>query len=183
MILISNNLGIEGVKLFDLNSQFDERGSFGEIHRSDSNYKHLKINFLQENESVSNKNVFRGMHFQKGKYSQSKLIRIIKGEIIDVVCDLRKSSKTFKKIIYINLIPSKLLFIPKGLAHGFFSLKDETILNYKCDEYYNSSSESGFNLFSSNLKIDFHYNKDEIIMSNKDKDLPDFDKSYIYEDL
>ena len=110
---------------------------------------------MQENESISKKNVFRGMHFQKGNYSQSKLIRVVKGKIIDVICDLRKSSKTFRKIIQLELDPHKLLFIPKGLAHGFFSLEEGTILNYKCDKFYNSKYESGFNLLESDINVDF----------------------------
>ena len=85
------------------------------------------------------------MHLQKGNYSQSKLIRVVKGKVIDVICDLRKSSPSFKKNIFIELNPNQLLFLPKGLAHGFLSLDECTILNYKCDNYYNQSSESGFN--------------------------------------
>ena len=183
MILNSKELDISGVKLFDLKLYLDKRGSFSEIFLNKSIYKEFNINYVQENESISNKNVFRGMHFQKGKYSQSKMIRVIKGKIIDVICDLRKSSKTFKKIIQLELDPHKLLFIPKGLAHGFFSLEEGTILNYKCDEFYNSKYESGFNLLNSDLNLDFKIKKEDIIISKKDKDLPFFEKSYIYEDL
>ncbi len=82
-----------------------------------------------------------------------------------------------------NLIPNQLLFVPKGLAHGFLSLQEGTILNYKCDNYYNRNSETGFNLFESKLEIVFPLESDDIIMSNKDKSLPDLDNSYIYEDL
>ena len=183
MILYAKELEIKGVKLFDLKNYKDNRGVFSEIFLSNLNYSEFHLNYVQENESVSKKNVFRGMHFQKGKYSQSKLIRVVKGKIIDVVCDLRKSSKTFKKLIQIELNPNKLLFVPKGLAHGFLSMKKETILNYKCDEFYNPKYESGFNLLDSNLNIDFKIKKNDILISNKDKNLPFFDKSYIYEDL
>ena len=183
MILNSKELDISGVKLFDLKLYKDERGSFSEVFLTKSVYKEFNINYVQENESISKKNVFRGMHFQKGKYSQSKLIRVVKGKIIDVICDLRKSSKTFRKIIQLELDPHKLLFIPKGLAHGFFSLEEGTILNYKCDKFYNSKYESGFNLLNSDLNVDLKIKKEDILISEKDKDLPVFDKSYIYEDL
>ena len=123
------------------------------------------------------------MHLQKGNHSQSKLIRVVKGKVIDVICDLRKSSPSFKKIIFIELNPNQLLFMPKGLAHGFLSLEEGTILNYKCDNYYNQSSESGFNLFNSKIEIDFPLASDDISMSIKDKSLPDLDNSYIYEEL
>ena len=183
MILNAKELDIRGVKLFELNPYLDKRGSFSEVFLTKSVYKEFNINYVQENESISKKNVFRGMHFQKGKYSQSKIIRVVKGKVIDVICDLRKSSKTFKKIMQLELDPYKLLFIPKGLAHGFFSLEEETILNYKCDEFYNSKYESGFNLLNSNLNIEFEIKNEDILISEKDKNLPVFDKSYIYEDL
>lgn len=183
MILNAKELGIRGVKLFKLNPYLDKRGCFSEVFLTNSVYKELNINYVQENESISKKNVFRGMHFQKGKYSQSKMIRVVKGKIIDVICDLRKSSKTFKEIIQLELDPNKLLFIPKGLAHGFFSLEEGTILNYKCDKFYNSKYESGFNLLNSDLNVDLKIKKEDILISDKDKDLPVFDKSYIYEDL
>ena len=96
MILNSKELDISGVKLFDLKLYKDERGSFSEVFLTNSVYEEFNIDYVQENESLSKKNVFRGMHFQKGIYSQSKLIRVVKGKIIDVICDLRKSSKTFR---------------------------------------------------------------------------------------
>ena len=89
----------------------------------------------------------------------------------------------FKKIIFIELNPNQLLFIPKGLAHGFLSLEEGTILNYKCDNYYNQSSESGFNLLISKVKTYFPLVLGDISMSIKDKSLPDLDNSYIYEEL
>jgi len=183
MILNSKELDISGVKLFDLKLYKDERGSFSEVFLTNSVYEELNIDYVQENESLSKKNVFRGMHFQKGIYSQSKLIRVVKGKIIDVICDLRKSSKTFKKIIKLELDPHNLLFIPKGIAHGFFSLKEDTILNYKCDKFYNSKYESGFNLLKSDLNVDLKIKKEDILISEKNEDLQVFDKSYIYEEL
>ena len=183
MILDIKNFKISGVKLFSIKSYIDNRGLFSEVFLSKLDYPEFKIEYVQENESISNFGVFRGMHLQKGNHSQSKLIRVIKGKVIDVICDLRKSSPSFKKIIFIELNPNQLLFIPKGLAHGFLSLEEGTILNYKCDNYYNQSSESGFNLFNSKVEVDFPLLVDDISMSTKDKSLPDLDNSYIYEEL
>ena len=183
MILDTKNFEISGVKLFSIKSYEDNRGLFSEVFLSKLDYPEFKIEYVQENESVSNYGVFRGMHLQKKNYSQSKLIRVVKGKVIDVICDLRKSSPSFKKYIFINLDPKKILFLPKGLAHGFLSLEEGTILNYKCDNHYNLNSESGFNLFKSKVEIDFPLESDEIIMSDKDNSLPDIDNSYIYEEL
>ena len=183
MILETKNFEISGVKLFSIKSYEDNRGSFSEVFLSKLDYPEFNIEYVQENESISNFGVFRGMHLQKGNHSQSKLIRVVKGKVIDVICDLRKSSSSFKKIIFIELNPDQLLFIPKGLAHGFLSLEEGTILNYKCDNFYNQSSESGFNLFKSKLEIDFPLLLDDISISIKDKSLPDLDNSYIYEEL
>ena len=183
MILTTKNFAISGVKLFSIISHEDNRGVFSEVYQAELEYPEFKIKYVQENESISNYGVFRGMHLQKGIHSQSKLIRVVKGKIIDVVCDLRKSSPYFKKNFFIELNPNQLLFLPKGLAHGFLSLEEGTILNYKCDNYYNQSSESGFNLFKSKIEIDFPIESDDIIMSYKDKSLPSLDNSYIYENL
>tara|TARA_Y100000768_G_scaffold51244_1_gene33532 strand:+ start:150 stop:701 length:552 start_codon:yes stop_codon:yes gene_type:complete len=183
MILDSKDFEISGVKLFSIKSHVDNRGMFSEVFLSNIDCPEFKIDYVQENESISSFGVFRGMHLQKGNDSQSKLIRVIKGKVIDVVCDLRKSSSTFKKNIFIELNTNQLLFVPKGMAHGFLSLEEGTILNYKCDNYYNYNSETGFNLFESKLEIDLPLESDDIILSNKDKSLPDLDNSYIYEDL
>ena len=183
MILDTKNFEISGVKLFSIKSHKDNRGVFSEVYLTKLDHPEFKIEYSQENESISNFGVFRGMHFQKSNHSQSKLIRVIKGKVIDVICDLRKSSPTFKKIILIELTPNQLMFLPKGLAHGFLSLEEGTILNYKCDNFYNKSSESGFNLFKSKIEINFPFELDNIIMSIKDKTLPDLDNSYIYGEL
>ena len=183
MILDTKNFEISGVRLFSIKSYEDNRGVFSEVYLTKLDHPEFKIEYIQENESISNFGVFRGMHFQKDNHSQSKLIRVVKGKVIDVICDLRKSSPSFKKIIFIELNPGQLLFIPKGLAHGFLSLEEGTILNYKCDNYYNQSSESGFNLFNSKVEADFPLLADDISISTKDKSLPDLDNSYIYEEL
>ena len=183
MILDIKNFEISGVKLFSIKSYDDNRGAFSEVFLSKLHYPEFKIEYIQENESVSKLGVFRGMHFQKGKYVQTKLIRVVSGKVLEFVCDLRRSSPSFKKIITFELKPNKILFLPKGLAHGFLSLEKKTILNYKCDNYYEPKSEAGFNIFKRHFDIDFRINKEKIIMSKKDIELPSFDDSYIFEKL
>ncbi len=168
------NLTLEGVCLLDIPLYNDNRGSFIETYTNDINNKiNIDLNWIQDNESVSNKNVFRGMHFQNGEYAQSKLIRVSNGKILDIMIDLRSSSKTFKKFITIKLESrNNLLYIPKGIAHGFLALSDNTIINYKCDKLYNVDSEAGLNPFKSNLDIDWTVDVNKIIISKKDNNLP-----------
>ena len=177
------NLNLEGVCVLDIPIHKDNRGAFFEAYTDDINNKlNIHLKWIQDNESVSNKNVFRGMHFQKEKYAQSKLIRVSNGKILDIMIDLRRKSKTFKKFITTKLQSrNKLLYIPKGIAHGFLSLKDNTIVNYKCDNLYNPSYESGINPFISNINLDFGINEVDLIISDKDKALPSLDKSYNFE--
>ena len=176
------NLNLEGVCLLDIPLHKDNRGTFIETYTNDiNNILNIDLNWIQDNESVSSKNVFRGMHFQKGEYAQSKLIRVSNGKILDIMVDLRKKSNTFKKFISIILESrNNLLYIPKGIAHGFLSLSDNTIINYKCDSLYNPNYESGLNPFKSNLNIDWGIDENDIIMSNKDRCLPSLEDSYIY---
>ena len=176
------NLNLEDVCLLDIPSYKDNRGSFVETYTEIiKNKLNIDLNWIQDNESVSNKNVFRGMHFQKGEYAQSKLIRVSNGKILDIMIDLRRKSKTFKKFITIKLESrNSLLYVPKGIAHGFLALLDNTVINYKCDKLYNLNYESGLNPFKSNLNIDWGINVNKIIISKKDNNLPSLDDSYIF---
>ncbi len=133
----------------------------------------IEIEFVQDNQSISQKGVLRGLHFQKGKYAQAKLVRVIKGKVVDVVVDIRKNSKTFGKTFSIILSEKNniQLFIPKGFAHGFAVLEDHTIFAYKCDNYYNKTSEGGIIFNDKSLQINWMLPKDEIILSAKDKEL------------
>ena len=133
-------------------------------------------NFLQDNESESSRGVLRGLHFQKPPYAQSKLVRCVKGVVLDVALDLRKHSKTYGN--YLTTVLSsenkEQLFIPKGFAHGFIVLSDSAILSYKVDNYYNYESESGIIWDDPHLNIDWKINKNEIVISEKDTKLPTF---------
>lgn len=156
----------------------DERGSFMESFNEKSFLKKagVEVNFVQDNQSVSKKGVLRGFHFQEETFAQAKLVRVIKGEVQDVVVDLRKDSKTFGKhfSIIINEENNYQLFVPKGFAHAFLSLKEDTIFAYKCDQYYNKKSESGIIFNDKNLAIDWKFPEEDIIISEKDLILPRF---------
>lgn len=149
----------------------DERGYFFESFKEDEFKKNVKdVSFVQENESKSCYGVVRGLHFQKGEYAQSKLVKCVKGIILDVAVDLREGSPTFGKHTSAILTESNhcQFFIPKGFAHGFSVLSSEAIVQYKCDNFYNKESESGINPFDENLGIEWMIPKDKIILSEKD---------------
>ncbi|MCL4142179.1 UNVERIFIED_CONTAM: hypothetical protein GTU68_033605 [Idotea baltica] len=160
----------------------DERGCFFESFNKQSFEKETGIvtNFVQDNQSKSLKNVLRGLHFQTGHFAQSKLVRVIKGKVLDVCVDIRKDSPTFGKHFSVLLddVNHKQLFIPKGFAHGFVVLEDDTIFSYKCDHYYEKSSEQGIIYNDKDLNIDWQLPSKDLILSNKDKLLPTF-KNFI----
>lgn len=154
----------------------DERGYFFECF----NYKTFEIkagfvpNFVQDNESKSDKLVLRGLHYQLAPFAQAKLVRVIKGKILDVAVDIRKGSATYGQ--YVKAILSednkKQLFVPKGFAHGFLALEDETIVSYKCDEYYNKEHERGITPSDAFINIDWGIDMEDAILSEKDKNAP-----------
>lgn len=147
----------------------DERGYFMESYNKKKVDKLIKENFIQDNESVSQKNVLRGLHLQLPPYAQSKLIRVIKGSILDVAVDLRRNSSTFGKHFkhVLSGENKKQLYIPVGFAHGFLSLEDDTILNYKCSAYYDAASEASIIWNDPDLAIDWGV-KDPIL-AEKDR--------------
>lgn len=157
----------------------DNRGYFMESYNQKNINKLLgNVNFVQDNESESSRGVLRGLHFQKPPYTQAKLVRCLKGGVLDVALDLRKDSKTYGIFETISLTEEnkKQLFIPKGFAHGFIVLSKSAILSYKVDNYYNPESESGIIWNDPDLNIDWKINKNEIIVSEKDKNLPTFNE-------
>lgn len=162
----------------------DERGYFFESFNQKKFEKKtgLKVNFVQDNQSISQRGVIRGLHLQKGEFAQAKLTRVIKGRVLDVAVDLRKDSPTFGKHFSIELSGenNKQLFVPKGFAHGFSVLEDDTIFAYKCDHYYNKESEGGVVYNDKELDIDWKLNKEEIVLVEKDKELKRF-KNLIFE--
>jgi len=169
---------IKDIILCEPNVYQDSRGSFCESFRSDkfNNFLGREINFIQENESISKKDVFRGLHFQRLPEPQSKLVRVVSGSIIDFAVDLRKESKTYCHHVKIRLSESnkKQLFIPSGFAHGFLSLENNTKVVYKVDNYFNSDLDAGVNFKDEifNLSINIF----DLKVSDKDLSLPFLDE-------
>lgn len=154
----------------------DDRGLFYESYQKDEfeNLLGERVNFVQDNVSISKKGVLRGLHYQKGDYAQAKLIQVLKGDILDVVVDLRKGSKTFGKHLKLRISSAnrKSIFIPKGMAHGFLAMTEEVIFSYKCDNYYNYNAEGGIVYNDVDLDIDWEITTDKLILSKKDLSLP-----------
>lgn len=150
----------------------DERGYFYESFSEKDFIENVgEVKFVQDNQSKSCYGVIRGLHFQNGEYAQSKLVRCIKGIILDVAVDLRKDSPTYGKHVSAMLSEDNYqqLFMPRGFAHGFSVLSEEAIVQYKCDNFYNKESENGINPFDEKLNIDWLIPNDKIILSEKDK--------------
>lgn len=156
----------------------DERGYFFESFNKQSFEEAIgkKINFVQDNQSLSYKGVLRALHYQIGEYAQAKLVSVIKGSVLDVVVDLRPNSHTFGEHLSMELSEKnrKQLFIPKGFAHGFLVLSNVAEFFYKCDQYYNKEAEGGIIYDDPDLGIDWEFPKDQLILSEKDKTLPLF---------
>ncbi len=173
---------IEGVYVITPKVYGDKRGYFFESYnKKDFLNARINIDFVQDNESKSHRGVLRGLHFQK-KYPQSKLVRVVKGEVFDVAVDLRKDSKTFGK--YESVILSeenqKQFLIPKGFAHGFLVLSDEAKFVYKCDDFYHPEDEGGIIYNDPDININWPF-LDNIELSEKDKKHPSFKEIYDYE--
>ena len=156
----------------------DIRGVFKEIFRKDilENFLGYDLNFCQDNQVVSSSMVLRGLHFQKDPHSQSKLVSVTNGRILDVVVDIRKKSTTYGKYFSIELSSenSKILFIPAGFAHGYLTLSHDAIVNYKVDSYFHNNSEEGISFDDQYLDIDWGIDREKLVMSEKDKSFPEF---------
>lgn len=159
----------------------DSRGYFFENFNQSIFNKLIndEIQFVQDNESLSSKGVLRGLHYQTGHHAQAKLVRVIKGNVLDVVVDIREDSNTFGEQFAMELSEKnkKQLFVPKGFAHGFIVLSETAIFSYKCDNYYNKASEGGIIYNDETLNIDWKLPEEEIIISEKDKVLPNFENA------
>lgn len=166
---------IEGVFILEPRIFKDSRGYFFEsFSEREFHEKVDKITFVQDNESCSSYGVVRGLHFQKPPYAQSKLVRVIKGTVLDVAVDLRKGSLTYGKHVAVELSENnhRQLFIPRGFAHGFSVLSDEAVFLYKCDNFYSPQSEGGIAWNDPDLSIDWRIPIDKILLSEKDTKYP-----------
>ena len=166
---------IEGLLVFIPNVFSDERGSFFESYNKIYlSKKGIDINFTQDNQSLSKKNILRGLHFQNPPFEQSKLVRCIDGEILDIAVDIRKRSKTYGKFekVILSSFNKKQLFIPKGFAHGFLTLSDKAIISYKVDNHYSPNHDNGIIWNDPTLNINWGICDSELIISEKDSKLP-----------
>lgn len=166
---------IEGVTIIEPRLFNDERGYFFEsFSQRDFENQVRNIRFVQDNESKSSYGVLRGLHFQKPPFTQSKLVRVIKGAVLDVAVDIRKGSPTFGQHVAVELTEENhlQLFVPRGFAHGFSVLSEEVIFQYKCDNFYAPQSEGAIAWNDPDLHIDWRIPADKVILSEKDKRHP-----------
>lgn len=166
---------IKGVYIIEPRVFNDARGYFFEAWKqAEFNEKVGFVNFIQDNESKSSKGVLRGLHYQKGDASQAKLVRVIKGKVLDVAVDIRQSSPTFGKHVMVELSDEnkRQFFIPRGFAHGFLVLSDEAIFTYKVDNPYAPQCDAGIRWNDPELNIQWPISPDEVITSEKDLKQP-----------
>ena len=154
----------------------DERGYFVETFRQDKLEEFLgfKVNFVQDNESKSGIGVLRGLHYQLAPAAQTKLVRVIQGAVLDVAVDIRAGSPTYGQYVAVELTSEnkKQLFVPRGFAHGFVVIEDDTVFAYKVDNYYSPENDRGVAFGDPTLNIDWQLNKDQLNLSAKDKTQP-----------
>ena len=163
---------IDGLFIIEPRIFEDSRGYFFEsFSQREFEEKIGPINFVQDNESKSSYGVMRGLHFQRPPFTQSKLVRCVKGAVLDVAVDIRKGSPTYGQHVAVELTEDnhRQFFIPKGFAHGFAVLSDTAIFQYKCDEFYHPEADSGVQLADPALGIDWQIPADLMILSDKDK--------------
>lgn len=177
---------IEGVVIIEPRIFEDARGYFFEsFSQREFEEKVGKVVFVQDNESKSSYGVMRGLHFQRPPFTQSKLVRCVKGAVLDVAVDLRKGSPTYGKHVAVELTEDnhRQFFIPQGFAHGFAVLSDEAVFQYKCDNFYAPQADGGISILDESLGIDWKIPTDKAILSEKDTKHPllkDFDSPFEY---
>lgn len=175
---------IEGVVVIEPKVFDDARGYFFESYSKRRFDEAVRpIEFVQDNESMSTRGVIRGLHFQRPPFSQSKLVRCVRGAVLDVVVDIRRGSPTYGRHVAVELTGEnrRQLFVPRGFAHGFAVLSDEAVFQYKCDNYYHPESEGGISIADRSLGIDWRIDPAEAILSEKDLRNPmlrDFDSPF-----
>lgn len=180
---------IEGLKIIEPRIFTDSRGYFFETYsKKIFDAEVAEVDFVQDNESCSSFGVIRGLHFQKPPHCQAKLVRCVKGRVLDVAVDIRKGSPTYGRHVAVELSEANHLqfFIPHGFAHGFSVLSDTAVFQYKCDDYYHPESEGGISLNDPALAIDWMIDPADALLSAKDTGHPtlnDFDSPFKYEPI
>ena len=163
---------IEGLLTIEPQVFGDERGYFFESFNAERFFAEtgVEVSFVQDNESRSKKWVLRGLHFQKEPYAQAKLVRVVQGRVLDVAVDIRPESPTFGKYVMTELSGDnhRQMFIPKGFAHGYVVLEDDTVFQYKCDEFYHPEAEGGIAWNDPQIAIQWPLPESELILSEKD---------------
>ena len=184
------NTDIEGVVIIEPKVFGDARGYFFESwSQKDFDATVRPIKFVQDNESMSTYGVMRGLHFQRPPFTQSKLVRCVKGAVLDVAVDIRKGSPTYGKHVAVELTEDnhRQFFVPRGFAHGFAVLSETAVFQYKCDNFYAPQADGGISILDDTLGIDWRIPTDKAILSEKDTKhacLKDFDSPFsIIEDL
>lgn len=178
---------IEGVVIIEPRVFTDARGYFFEsFSQREFEEKVRKINFVQDNESMSSYGVMRGLHFQRSPYTQSKLVRCVKGAVLDVAVDIRKGSPTYGQHVSCLLTEEnhKMIFVPRGFAHGFSVLSETAVFQYKCDNFYAPQADGGISILDESLGIDWQIPTEKAILSEKDTRhelLRDFDSPFSME--
>ncbi len=175
---------IPGVVIIEPRLFKDDRGYFFEsFSERDFNTQVREVKFVQDNESMSSYGVMRGLHFQRPPYTQSKLVRCVKGAVLDVAVDIRKGSPTYGQHVAVELTEEnhRQFFVPRGFAHGFAVLSKTAIFQYKCDNFYHPEADGGISILDDSLGIDWHIPTDHAILSEKDTKHPllkDFDSPF-----
>ena len=175
---------LEGAWIIETVRHGDARGYFCETFRqSEFEAAVGRVCFVQENESRSHRGVIRGLHYQRGSHAQAKLVRVSRGAIIDVVVDLRQSSPTYGRHITVELTEDngRQLFVPRGFAHGFVVLADDTTFHYKVDNYYCPEAEAGITPLDPKLGISWPDLGNGIIINDRDRNAPSFDQAEKFE--
>lgn len=162
----------------------DDRGYFVETFRQDmfEAFVGHKVNFIQDNESKSNRGVLRGLHYQIGDAAQSKLVRVIQGRVLDVAVDIRQGSPTFGQHVAVELSGDnkRQVFVPKGFAHGFLVLEDNSVFSYKVDNYYSPENDRGIAFNDASLGIDWQIPASELLLSAKDQKQPSLSDADVF---
>ncbi|MDE6695720.1 MAG: dTDP-4-dehydrorhamnose 3,5-epimerase [Muribaculaceae bacterium] len=177
---------LEGVVIIEPRVFADSRGYFFESYsKREFDEKVRRVDFVQDNESCSTYGVMRGLHFQRPPFTQSKLVRCVRGAVLDVAVDIRKGSPTYGKHVAVELTEEnhRQFFVPRGFAHGFAVLSDVAVFQYKCDNYYAPQADGGISIIDLSLNIDWRIDSTKAILSEKDLNhlpLADFDSPFDY---
>lgn len=177
------NTAIKDCFIIECNVFEDERGYFLETfnQRGFNDLVDNEMTFVQDNESYSTKGVLRGLHYQTGDFAQAKLVRVIKGSVLDIAVDIRKDSETFGHHVAIELSEhnKRQLFVPRGFAHGFIVLSESACFSYKCDNFYSKAHEGGIIYNDPTINIDWKLPKSDFIISEKDLTLPKLENALL----